>query len=445
LKKVLIITYYWPPGGGGGVQRWLKFVKYLRSFNWEPVVFTPENPEWPSLDKSLADEIPAGVTVLRNKIWEPYSFYKKLTGKSSEEKIQTAFLSEKKQKNSLLENLAVWIRGNLFIPDARKYWIKPSVKYLSNYLKNNKIDVVVSTGPPHSAHLIGLYLKQKMGVTWLADFRDPWTNIDYYRDLKLGKRAHKKHQELEKKVLERADGVTVISPGMERNFKTICARKYHTIPNGFDAGDMVGLDKVKPEKDKFVFAHIGSLTRTRNPVSLWKALQQLVTHDEEFAKKLEIRNIGKMDVRVLETVKKSGLEKYVQSIDYLPHNQVLIEQRKAAVLLLLINDTPNAELILTGKLFEYLAAKRSIICIGPKNGDAAKVIQRTGAGIAFDFKDVEGIKKSLLQNFHRFNKGKYEVESFEIQGFERKNLTKEMAAILDELTSQPKVSGLQNS
>ncbi len=225
-------------------------------------MFTPENPERPVIDESLSKEIPDNIEVVQNKIWEPYSFYRKFTGRKAEDKIQTAFLTEKKSKAGFFEKVSVWIRGNLFIPDARKYWIKPSVKFLVKYLKQNPVDAIVTTGPPHSAHLIGLQLKDKLKLPWLADFRDPWTNIDYYRDLKLSKRADRIHHELEQKVLQRADAIVVISPGMEKDFQSIYQREYHVIPNGFDADDMKNLPEVNTSDDKFVLAHIGSLTRT---------------------------------------------------------------------------------------------------------------------------------------------------------------------------------------
>ena len=200
MKRVLIISYYWPPSGGAGVQRWLKFVKYLRSFGWEPVVYTPENPEFPETDLSLAKDIPPGLEVIKQPIWEPYDTYKKLLGQKKEDKINAAFLSEKK-KNSMLENFSVWVRGNFFIPDARKFWIRPSVKFLLNYLETNPVKAVISTGPPHSMHLIAMALAKKIKLPWLADFRDPWTNIDFYKDLRLSARADARHKKLEKKVL----------------------------------------------------------------------------------------------------------------------------------------------------------------------------------------------------------------------------------------------------
>lgn len=431
MKKVLVITYYWPPSGGGGVQRWLKFVKYFREFGWEPIVFTPENPEMPAVDHSLLAEIPQNIEVVKNKIWEPYSIYKKFTFRKKEEKIQTAFLNENKSRQSILDQLSVWIRGNLFIPDARRFWIKPSVKFLENFIKENKVDALVTTGPPHSAHLIGLKLKRKFGIPWLADFRDPWTNIDYYQDLKLGKRANRKHHQLEKKVLETANAVIVISPGMKKEFKSIVERTYSVIPNGYDKEDVPEKSEETGNFHKFSLAHIGSLTKTRNPVNLWKALHQLVNENEDFAKDLEIRNIGKMDISARESINKYKLTSYLKNQNYLPHNKVIQEQSRAGLLLLLINNTPNAKLILTGKIFEYLAAKRPIICIGPTDGDAALVIRESGCGSVFGFEEVNLLKKEILRSYKLFIKGTLVVDGKNVEQFERRNLTGKMAAMLD--------------
>jgi glycosyltransferase involved in cell wall biosynthesis len=433
MKRVLIITYYWPPTGGGGVQRWLKFVKYFRQFGIEPIVFTPKNPERPSTDESLIKEIPQGIEIIGNKIWEPYSFYKKFTGRKKSEKIQTAFLSEKKTKSSLLENISIWIRGNFFIPDARKFWIKPSVKYLQQYLKDNKVDAIISTGPPHSAHMIGLGLKQKTNIPWLADFRDPWTNIDYYKELKLGTTADKKHHKLEKEVLKCADAVSVISPGMYREFEGIVKRKYHIIPNGFDEEDISKDISVK-KSEYFVLSHIGSLTKTRTPLSLLKVLGEMVLENPDFAKKLKIRNVGKLDINALECIRKYDLEKHLEIINYLPHNEVISEQSSASMLLLLINNTPNAKLILTGKIFEYLASGRPIICIAPSDGDAANVIRETNSGKPFDFYDTKNLKAYLTQSFEQFTQGKLTNNCDGIEKYSRRNLTQKMAEALKDIS-----------
>lgn len=414
------------------MQRWLKFAKYLRSFGWEPVIYTPENPEGPVEDPSLLKDIPENLTVIKKSINEPYRFYKKLTGKSKDQKIQTAFLYESGSKYKLLENLSVWIRGNLFIPDARKSWIKPSVKFLSKYLPENKIDVIVTTGPPHSMHMIGYHLKNKLNISWLADFRDPWTNIDYYHQLKLGKRADRIHHKLEKKVLTSADAVTAVSPGMIRDFKAKVERDYFFIPNGYDKADIKeGVEVIKSEK--FTLSHIGSLTKTRNPENLWQALRELVSENKQFENDLEIKNIGKIDFNAIESLNRSGLEKYLISTDYLPHNRVIDEQKSASLLLLLINDTPNAKLILTGKIFEYLASSTPIICIGPVDGDAAHIIRNKKCGEVFDFNEIRSLKEFLEEAYKKFKRNSLVVECQNTDEFERQHLTKKMAEVLNHI------------
>ena len=435
MKRVLIITYYWPPSGGGGVQRWVKFVKYLRQTNWEPIVFTPENPERPSLDSSLLVDIPSDIQVIKNNIWEPYQIYKKFTGRKKSDKIQTAFLSENKSTTGFLERVSIWIRGNLFIPDARKFWIKPSVKILLEFLKQNPVDVIVTTGPPHSAHMIGLSLKRSLGIPWLADFRDPWTNIDYYKDLKLGKRADKIHHNLERQILEKADEVVVISPGMAREFNEIVPKEYKVIPNGYDAEDLKSKKSGSQAVGKFSLAHIGSLTKTRNPINLWKAIKKLVDENSEFATDLEIHNIGKLDINVANSLKLIGLEKYLRQTDYLPHDKVISEQQNATLLLLLINDTPNAKLILTGKIFEYLVSGTPIICIAPLDGDAAHVINETSCGRAYSFTEIDKLKADIHDYYLKFKKGIVESDCRDIEKYERKKLTVKLAEVLDSLVA----------
>ncbi len=429
MKKVLIITYYWPPSGGAGVQRWLKFVKYMRDFGWEPIVYTPENPEAPVIDNSLEKDIPDNLTVIKRKIWEPYTAYKKFIGQKKEQKINAGFLSENK-KPGLSENVSVWIRGNLFIPDARKFWIKPSVKFLTNYLKNNLVDAIISTGPPHSMHMIALGLKQRLGIPWLADFRDPWTNIDFYEDLKLIKRADKKHHKLEKEVLKNADSVVLISRGMADDFNKIYQRNYEVITNGYDSDDISNGSKIELDK-KFSISYIGTMVKTRNPISFWKAINQIINLNKEFAKNIEIKLIGKIDYSVQQSIKEFQLQKYITKINYLPHNEVIKLQKQSQVLLLLINNTPNAKMILTGKFFEYMAAHRPILCIGPPDGDAVRILKETNSGLQSDFQDVIKIKENILNFYQLYKNQELSSDIKNIENYSRKGLTNRLVYILN--------------
>lgn len=426
-KKILIITYYWPPSGGSGVQRWVKFVKYLVKKGWEPIIYTPENPEYPSIDESMLKDVPANLEVLKTKIWEPFDFYRKFTGKKKNEKINAGFLNEGKKKNGLTQNLSVWIRGNFFIPDARKFWIKPSIKFLNKYLENNEIDYMVSTGPPHSTHLIARGIKKKNNIPWIADFRDPWTNIDFYKDLKLTKLADKKHHRLECAVLKEADLTITIGETMKTEFEALGAKKVICIPNGFDKEDLSAKSIEKDEK--FSIAHIGTLNPSRNPQLLWESLSELVSENQIFASRLSIKLVGKVDFIVKEAIKKAGLSQYLELIPYLPHDEAIDEQQRSHVLLLLVNNTPNAKGILTGKIFEYMSSRTPIIGIGPVDGDAANILNQTKSGIMVDYEDKEGLKDGLKL---MFNNG-FSTETADINSYSRESLTERLVSALGEL------------
>jgi len=412
------------------VQRWLKFVKYLRGCGWEPIVYTPENPEYPSVDNSLAKDIPDNITILKTPIWEPYRFYSRFIGAKKDERVNAGFLSEKK-KPGLAEGFSIWLRGNFFIPDARKFWIKPSVKFLADYIKTHPVDAIVSTGPPHSMHMIALGLKKLTGLPWLADFRDPWTNIDFYHELKLTKWADGLHRRQEMSVLQRADEVVVISPSMRTDFIKLHARDYSVITNGYDTDDISPVP-VQPDI-RFSVSHIGTMVKTRNPEALWQALKAETISNPEFAADLEIKLVGSVDFSVNESIDNHGLTGYVNRISYLPHNEVIRVQQQSQVLLLLINDTPNAKVILPGKFFEYMASRRPILCIGPLDGDAAQVITETNSGRVVEKSNTAGIQEALRLLYARYKTGDTTIESKAIDRFSRRELTSMLAARLDHI------------
>ncbi len=427
-RAVLIITYYWIPSGGAGVQRWVKFAKYLREFGWEPIIYTPENPEYPSEDFSFEKDIPADLQVLKTPIWEPYDIYRSLFGKKGQ-KINAGFIQENK-KSGWKDRLSIWIRGNFLIPDPRRFWVKPSIKFLKTYIEKNTIDAVITTGPPHSMHLIGLELKQRFPhLPWIADFRDPWTNIDFYKELNLTKTADAIHRKLEKKVVQSADVVVVVSNEMVKEFSVHHPKRTQLITNGFDADDA---RNVQAELDKkFSLAHIGTLNAARNPQTLWKALSTLAAESADFKRDLQIQLIGKTDFSVLEDLKRYNLSENLQKIEYLSHSEAIEKQNSAQVLLLLINRSANAKGILTGKFFEYLAAKRPILAIGPTDGDVANVLAETQAGEIVDFDDEAEMKKVILGYYEQYRKGTLSVSSNSIDKYSRKELTAQLSGVLD--------------
>ncbi|NOX48643.1 MAG: glycosyltransferase family 4 protein [Chlorobi bacterium] len=431
MKRVLVISYYWPPSGGAGVQRWLKFVKYLRGLGWEPVIYTAENPEVPAIDNSLLSDVPENIEVIKTKIWEPFTIYKRFVGRKKEDKIKAGFLSEEKAP-SKAENISVWVRGNFFVPDARKFWIKPSIKFLKKYLRENPVDAMVSTGPPHSMHLIALGLKRDLGIPWLADFRDPWTNIDFYQDLMLTGFADKKHHRLEQKVLRGADIITTIGRSLAKDLEELGKRRVDVVTNGFDSPDFSSL--FEPEIEKFEICHMGSMNKDRNPVSLWSVLRDLCTSVDGFKANLRISFLGFTDYAVSKSLEENDLAHYSEIVKYIPHKEVLQRAKSASVLLLALNDTPNVKGIMPGKLFEYLALKKPIFCIGNRQGDSSRAILETRSGITVDFNDKEAMKNYLLDKYQDFKKGNgFVVDSVGTEKYSRKELTVRMASLLDEM------------
>ncbi len=419
--KALIITYYWPPAGGSGVQRWLKFVKYLQDFDVEPVVYTVQDPKYALMDETLEKEIPKNITILKQPIWEPNNLLTLF--KSKQQKTSAGFLNP---DPSFLEKQLQYIRANNFIPDARKFWIKPSIKYLSEYLKNNKVDVIITTGPPHSLHLIGMELKRRFPIKWISDFRDPWTDIDYFHQLPLTEKAIQKHKELEKKVLQQSDVVIVIGKTMKEKFDKF-NRNIHVISNGFD-GDIAASEKELDKK--FSITHIGLMNADRNPKILWEVLSEMISEISEFAKDLEIKLIGEVAKEVKTHIADSKLEKMTQYINYVPHHKVMEYQRSTQVLLLAVNNVPSAKGIITGKIFEYLQANRPIVAIAPKNGDLAEIIDKTNAGFVVDFDDKENLKKTILDLYKKYKGGELKVDTNNIEQYQRKNLTSKLAEVI---------------
>ncbi|MCF8368134.1 MAG: glycosyltransferase family 4 protein [Bacteroidales bacterium] len=434
MKKVLVITYYWPPSGGAGVQRWLKFVKYLRSYNWEPIVYTPENPESPANDPSLFKDIPGNLAVINTKVWEPYGAYKKFVGRKKEDKIKSGFLSENKTI-SFTEKIAVWIRGNLFIPDARKFWIKPSVKYLAGYLEKNPVDAMVSTGPPHSMHLIALGLKKKINLPWLADFRDPWTNIDFYHQLMLTRSSDKKHKKLEKQVLSKADKIVTVSKNWAEDLFQIGSKPVEVITNGYDPDDFVSQDKGKIPTNQFTITHIGSMNKDRNPHVFWSVLKEMCL-DKKFQSRLSINLIGPVDYSVTASLKENQLLENTTFVPYLPHNELMTEAAISTLLLLPLNNTPNVDGIIPGKLFEYLALEKPIFCIGPIDGDTAEIIIKTQTGYIAGFNDRDKIKEGMEKLYNEFCKASifYDPDRAEIEKFSRKKLAGDIARLLNDIS-----------
>ncbi len=424
-RKVLIICYYWPPAGGPGVQRWLKFVKYLPEFGIEPVVYCPENPSYPIIDESLVGEIPNDIIILKQPIKEPYGLAN-VFSKGRAKQISSGVIPKAK-KQSIVERLMLYVRGNFFIPDARKNWVNPSVSFLSNYIKEHQIETVITTGPPHSLHLIGLQLKARFGIKWITDFRDPWTTIGYHKDLKLTKSSIAKHKSLESKVLNTTDHIIVTSNHTKNEFLTKTSQPVTVITNGYDSHSV----RVEGKDKKFTLSHIGSLLSERNPSILWEVLSELVAENKAFSKAFQLNLIGVVSDDVIVSINQYGLENHLIVLGYVSHQEAIAFQMKSQVLLLIEIDSEDTKAIIPGKVFEYLISETPILAIGPKDSDVEQIITSTNTGTYFNYSQKQELKSQVLKYFEAYQNNSFQLNGIGLQKYHRKALTKQLASLLN--------------
>lgn len=433
MKKVLIVTYYWPPAGGPGVQRVLKFVKYLPKLGWQPLILTVANGEYPAIDKSLEKNIPSECKVFKTSSLEPMALYKRFVGLDKNANIPTAVLAD--NSASLKKRFANWIRLNVFIPDAKIGWKKFAIKEGLKIIKNENPDLIFSSSPPPTVHLIASKLATKSGLKWIADFRDPWTDIHYYEDqprLSFVKKLDKKHEE---EVLKQADVVTCISQlDIELDFaKKTDAKKCINIPNGYDNEDFINLNVSNLPTKKFTLLHLGAVNKERNPVKLFEVVNSLRKKGIITKQNFQITFVGKVESIIKNTVEQNNISELVNYVDYLPHNKALQQMEKANVLLLLVTQSQKNRRILPGKTFEYMRAGKYIIALGPKNGEVARIIKETRTGKVIEYFDKAKMEKTLealiTTWLNRTSTADDNVEL--IKKYSREELTKKLVSVFD--------------
>ena len=424
MKRVLVIAYYWPPSGGSGVQRWVKFVKYLPAEGWEPVVFAPLQADYPVLDPSFGAEVPASVEVLRGRIWEPYAAYRKLTGAKS-----TQVTEISSGKKTWKQRLSLWIRANLFVPDPRVGWVRPSVNTLLKYLKEHPVDAIVTTGPPHSVHLIGLRLHEILGTPWIPDFRDPWSRMYYLKYLPMTALTRRMIADMEQEVLDKSSAVLACTPLVQEEFQAQTKTPVACITNGFDEEDFAG---PAPAADgRFNITHTGLLAADGNPLALWKVLGKMASCEPAFREDMRIRLVGKVDREVLDAIAEAGLSDNVVLLGSLNHADAVREQRAASVLVLPLRNDPQYNPILPGKLFEYLAARRPVLGIGQEEGAMARVLSATRAGITAGWDNDASMLAFLTHAWQQHRDGGVPATDGDISAYTRRATTHSLATLLD--------------
>ena len=435
MRRALIITYYFPPAGGSGVQRTLKFVKYLREFGWEPVVLTARNADYPAYDQTLAEEIPAGTPVYRAPLFEPYRLYRRFTGKAADAATDIATLTQDPASRARLsERISEWIRASLFIPDARIGWRLPAVALGRRIIARENIQVIFSSAPPYTTHLIGRRLKQISGLPWVADFRDSWIgwlSTPPWRPAP----ARALERRMEAAVLRQADRLLTVSTGVREDLLSRHPEssddRWRLLPNGFDAADFAGIQPLA-RSSGFTLIYTGSMYGNRNPRFLLRALEELAARGNPQIERLQVQLIGRVDGAILRDIAASPVHHLFTHVPYVTHRESLARLLAADAALLLIDAAPANRGIVTGKIFEYIGAGLPILALAPE-GDAARLIREHQLGLSVPPEDVTAIAAALCQLLEgRISRRAADHSAARL--FERREQTRQLAALFDELT-----------
>ncbi|MFD2515535.1 glycosyltransferase family 4 protein [Pontibacter locisalis] len=436
VTDLLYISYYWPPSGGPGVQRGLKFCKYLPQFKVRPTVLTVDEKQasYALLDPTFEKEIPQGLQVYRTDTSEPFEYYKKLSGKKE---IPYSGFANQKSKETVLDKVFKFVRGNLFIPDARVGWNKHAIKKAGELLSEGKFKAILTTSPPHSTQLIGLKLKKKYNLPWIADLRDPWTNIHYYDQLYHTALAKRLDAKYEQQVLQQADAILVTSEDTKRLFLnkpiSIEPDKIHVIPNGYDEDDF--MIRSSPPEDTFLITYTGTITETYNIDVFLKVIAHLMSVHNEINYKL--RFVGKVSEGVKKRIDKAGVQGITEYVPYVPHKEAIKYLMESTILLLAIADVDTMYANVPGKLFEYLASNKPIVCLGPVHSDTDHIIDECGAGRLFHYTAYD----LMLDHMTQWSKAwkinpNMDLPFINHSRFSRRALTEELAEVIKTLASK---------
>jgi hypothetical protein len=433
MKKVLVISYYWPPAGGISVHRSLKIVKYLRSFGWEPTVLAPLDAHYSYYDDGNLKDIPENLTVIRKRIIEPFATFKLISGRKKNESMNN-ILHVRSRKQTIIDKLGIWIRANFFIPDARALWIGPSVRYLRRYLKKNPVDVLFADGPPHTNNVIAMKVSKKTGIPYLADFQDPWTQVDYYELFPFTRWADKKHRKLEQAVFRQASRITIASPSWKKELEKIGARNVEVLYWGYDDDDYVNL---VPEKDpSFSITHMGLMGFDRNPQTLFRILNELIDEIPGFKSDLKLKLIGQTDYSIKKSIKNFNLEDVTINYGIINRSRALNISSGSSLLLLLLNQAKNAKGRLPGKLYEYLKIRRPILALGIKDSDAERIIKETGAGVFFEYTDYKKLKEYLILTYKKYKEDNLPDTTGNIEKYSVKNQVRKLASFFNDISKE---------
>ncbi len=432
MKKVLIISYKWPPCGGIGVLRNLKFAKYLRDFGWEPIVLIPTKADYPYLDENNWEDVPKGITTLTCPILEPFSLFKLVSGKKKDYALSNP-VDVKGKKQNIIDKFGIWVRGNFFIPDARSLWIRPAVKTALKYIDENQVDAILTDGPPHTNTRIGYLIAKKTGIPWLADFQDPWSQVDYLPKYKLTKLAWYIHRKMEQQVFKSASKITSASPGFTAQLESIGAKDVSTLYYGYDEADFTDIS-IKP-KSKFIITHAGLLGEDRKPQNLFKVLNELCNSIPTLKNDLEIRLMGNVDYSVIESIKEQNLYTYTNLTGSVSRKKVIESISESSVLLLLINKAYNASARIPAKIFEYIRTGNKILALGPLQSDINDLLQDIKRPGTIEYDNVKKLKHIIETAYQEYmDKKENTIIDPSVVKLSNREITKKLANFLNQVS-----------
>ncbi|MFC1748188.1 glycosyltransferase [Pseudomonadota bacterium] len=433
MKNVLVVTYYWPPAGGVEVQRMVKFCKYLPKFGWNPIILTVNDGNYANTDTSYFDDIKDLKSIYRAKSLEPHSMFNALTKplqkKNTSKNNNT---SKANSSQSFVNKLGEYVRLNLFIPDSRIGWFPNAVKMGSKIIEEYQPELILSSSPPYTVHLIARYLKNKHKLPWVVDFRDPWLENTAYNTVpRLGVVKRINHH-LECKTLAQADKITTVGKNMASllNSKIGCPEKIEIITNGYDHTIPPINNK---QSDTFYISHFGPIYWRRFPAAAVQAIKQLLHTSENFAANFKFRNLGAIDPQSLHCLQTELPKENLELKPYVDRsvlNNILAEPQ---LMLLSIEDIPHNKLIITGKIFDYITTGNPILGIGPVDGDAADIINKTNTGKMFDYANNEGIMNTILDAYYNWKEGKLQTSPQDYPDYKRENLAAKLANLMNKL------------
>ena len=436
MRQVLFVTYYFPPSGGPGVQRSLKFVKYLPEFGWRPTVLTvdPDYAAYPNLDLELMNEIDASLEIIRTKSRDPYSAYGGLFGKKKGDVVGVGFLNQNRLDKR--ERIARWIRANLFIPDARKGWVSYADRAAEKAISSHSFDAVFSTGPPHSTHLVAQRVKHRANLPWVMDMRDAWPPDSFAHLLPMSNWARSKDARIRRLCYSDADVVLTVSKSLGIDAGALTNTPVDVIPNGYDPDDFETIEH--GQQDSFTIVYTGNMSAEQDPVGLWQAMKTYKSRGDW--DDLRVCLVGNTAGEVQARIDEAGLRKHVEVIPYVEHQKAVRYMCKADLLLLSINRVPNPKGIVTGKLYEYLATGRPILCLISSEGDASAIVASMGAGESHRFDDESGVGHMINRHYEAWKTGNRlsGAPRERVSLYSRKTQAQQLAKILSAVAGKEK-------